>query len=73
LDCYVQAAPEVPASVAGIIADLTKLATYARQDGKVAQKTKAVFVGAASWTAKLSEARAIVQTAAAQAPNSRPL
>jgi len=53
--------PEVPAAVAEILENLTKT-------GPLIRKVKDVFEGNKRWDVKLAEARAVVQTAAADAP-----
>lgn len=60
--------PEVPAAVGEIMEELTKIAPKVRHGGKVTKDVKSALQGASAWAVKLTEARAVVNAAVADAP-----
>lgn len=60
--------PEVPAAVGEIIEDLTKTIWYFPFILSFVKEVNSKLTGKADWTVKLAEARAVVQTAVANAP-----
>ena len=60
--------PEVPAAVGEILEELTTVAPSIGKFGKVALEVNDVFKAAGRWDVKLTEARAVIQAAVANAP-----
>jgi hypothetical protein len=60
--------PEVPAAVAEMMEELTRVAPSVRHAGKAAKEVQAKLQGTSEWTVKLAEARAVVHETVANAP-----